>query len=326
MGGMDAEVGRLIGVPDGSQVVPTVVAFLKFTKDLVVSRRRFVALLLAIGSTFAWLNSRVSSRERLKSVGSLPPAKRPVTPPTDEAAGSSGDEDGERSRVQGGSKRDSSAFSVRLRAILKICYPSLMCKESINTSLLCLMLVARSALSVAVAITMGHAAGAIVATDWKTFLRHLRRFALLGIPASLVNSGIKYMTAILNLRFQRRLTDRLNRSYVTGVNFYKATELPEFKIDNVDQRVTTDVEQFCEQGCEMFCDVFKPMLDILLNTWQLGRDVGAWGPTIIFGYFGLAVAVKVCVCACVCVRARVHLSVRACALSLSLSLSLSLTE
>lgn len=45
---------------------------------------------------------------------------------------------------------------------------------------------------------------------------------------------------------------------MTGVNFYKATELPEFKIDNVDQRVTTDVEQFCEQGCEMFCDVFKP--------------------------------------------------------------------
>lgn len=42
------------------------------------------------------------------------------------------------------------------------------------------------------------------------------------------------------------------------MNFYKATELPEFKIDNVDQRVTTDVEQFCEQGCEMFCDVFKP--------------------------------------------------------------------
>ena len=81
---MDAEAGRLIGVPDGSQVVPTVVAFLKFTKDLVVSRRRFVALLLAIGGTIAWLNSRVSSRERLKSASSLPPAKRPRTPPTDE--------------------------------------------------------------------------------------------------------------------------------------------------------------------------------------------------------------------------------------------------
>ncbi len=64
---MDAAASRFItAVPDGSQVVPTVVAFLKFTKDLVVSRRRFVALLLSIGGAFAWANSRVSSRERLK--------------------------------------------------------------------------------------------------------------------------------------------------------------------------------------------------------------------------------------------------------------------
>ena len=103
----------------------------------------------------------------------------------------------------------------RLRVILKMCYPSLLCKESINTALLSLMLVARSVLSVLVAITMGHATGAIVATDWKTFLRHLRKFALIGIPASLVNSGIKYMTSIISLRFQRRLTDQLNRSYVS---------------------------------------------------------------------------------------------------------------
>lgn len=64
---MDVAASRFVAaVPDGSQVVPTVVAFLKFTKDLVVSRRRFVVLLLAIGSTFAWANFRVSSRERLK--------------------------------------------------------------------------------------------------------------------------------------------------------------------------------------------------------------------------------------------------------------------
>lgn len=56
---------------------------------------------------------------------------------------------------------------------------------------------------------------------------------------------------------------------VTGVNFYKATELPEFKIDNVDQRVTTDVEQFCEQGCEMFCDVFKPSAFQLPTAYEL---------------------------------------------------------
>ena len=36
------------------------------------------------------------------------------------------------------------------------------------------------ALSVVVAITMGHAAGAIVSTDWKNFLAQLRWFALIG--------------------------------------------------------------------------------------------------------------------------------------------------
>lgn len=296
---MDTAAMRMVAVPDGRTAATTLVAFLRFTKDLVVSRRRFVGLLLVVGGTFAWLDFRISSRERLKSVSSLPPTKRPGTPPDDEAAqaaeASAALAKQKESAQKKKAKRASSRFSARLRVILKMCFPSLMCKESINTVLLCLMLVARSALSVVVAITMGHAAGAIVATDWKNFLRQLRKFALIGIPASLVNSGIKYITSILSLRFQRRLTDRLNKNYVTGVNFYKATELPEFKIDNVDQRVTTDVEQFCEQGCEMFCDVFKPTLDILLNTWQLGRDVGAWGPTIMVGYFGLAVAVKVAI-------------------------------
>merc|ERR550537_462968 len=142
---------------------------------------------------------------------------------------------------------------------------------------------------------MGHVGGAIVSADWPGFLRYIRRFALIGIPASLCNSGIKYQSAILSLRFQRRLTDKLNIQYVTGVNFYKATELPEFKIDNIDSRVTTDVEAFCEQGTEMFCKIFKPILDVLLNTWQLGRDVGARGPAIIIGYFALAVALKIAI-------------------------------
>jgi ABC-type uncharacterized transport system fused permease/ATPase subunit len=65
--------------------------------------------------------------------------------------------------------------------------------------------------------------------------------------------------------------------------------------DNIDQRVTTDIEKFCEQGTEMFCKIFKPLLDVSLNTWQLGRDVGARGPAIIIGYFALAVAAKIAI-------------------------------
>jgi hypothetical protein len=56
----------MVAVPDGRTAATTLVAFLRFTKDLVVSRRRFVGLLLVVGGTFAWLDFRISSRERLK--------------------------------------------------------------------------------------------------------------------------------------------------------------------------------------------------------------------------------------------------------------------
>ncbi len=46
-------------------------------------------------------------------------------------------------------------------------------------------------------------------------------FALLGLPAALVNSFLKYETSMLSLCFRDRLTRHLNERYVSGVNFYK---------------------------------------------------------------------------------------------------------
>ena len=78
----------------------------------------------------------------------------------------------------------------------------------------------------------------------------------------------------MSLRFQRRLTEHLNQQYITGLNFYKATELPQFRIDNIDQRVTTDVEVFCDQITELYTSLVKPGLDVVLNTWKMALDMG----------------------------------------------------
>lgn len=61
-------------------------------------------------------------------------------------------------------------------------------------------------------------------------------FALLGLPAALVNSFLKYETSMLSLCFRDRLTRHLNERYVSGVNFYKAANLPQSQIENIDQR------------------------------------------------------------------------------------------
>lgn len=50
---------------------------------------------------------------------------------------------------------------------------------------------------------------------------------------AVINSGLKYFTAMMSLRFRRQLTDYINRQYIVGVNPYKANELPATKIENV---------------------------------------------------------------------------------------------
>jgi ABC-type multidrug transport system fused ATPase/permease subunit len=186
-------------------------------------------------------------------------------------------------------------FNARLASILRICMPSLCCKETFALAVITVCLFARTALSIAVAVTTGQVAASLVAADWAPFLKGLRRFAVIGVPAAFVNSGLKYQTQILSLRFQRRLTEHLNQQYITGVNFYKATELPQFRIDNIDQRVTTDVEVFCDQITELYTSLVKPGLDVVLNTWKMALDMGWRGPAVLFGYFFLAAAVKVIV-------------------------------
>ena len=270
-----------------AQLVRAVRGFLGFANELADRHpRRFLAVSAAVFAAFAALAAVVAGREQAKAIravpsahGSLAELADPEPPPTPLAR-------------QATKKVASTSFSARLRAILKVCYPSMFCKEMGNTVSLCAMLVGRTMLSIFLATTQGRAAQALVEGDRPAFIRSMQWFALTGVPASLCNSGIKYCTAVLSLRFQRRLTDRLNRQYITGVNFYKATELPEFRIDNVDQRVTTDVEEFCDQGTEMFCNIFKPTLDVVLHTTYLVRDVGIYGPVVLAAYFALAVAAK----------------------------------
>ena len=53
-------------VPNATFNASTLFGFLRFTKDLVLSRRRFMFLLVVLGGAFGALNRKISARERLK--------------------------------------------------------------------------------------------------------------------------------------------------------------------------------------------------------------------------------------------------------------------
>jgi ABC-type uncharacterized transport system fused permease/ATPase subunit len=128
-------------------------------------------------------------------------------------------------------------------------------------------------------------------------VRGILIFSFLGIPASVVNSGLKYETHILSLKFKRRLTEQITEQYLQGVNFYTASHLGARSIDNVygfllacfhyfrDQRLTGDVYKFCENLASIYSASVKPIIDVVLFAYQLSGYIGRRGPLIFMGYY-----------------------------------------
>lgn len=90
---------------------------------------------------------------------------------------------------------------------------------------------------------------------------------------------------MLALCFRDRITTHVNNMYVSHTNFYKATNLPQSHIENIDQRVTTDIERFCEDVANLYSSIFKPVLDITLNTIRLSAIMGTRGPLMLVVYY-----------------------------------------
>mmetsp|Transcript_14929 Transcript_14929/g.20864 ORF Transcript_14929/g.20864 Transcript_14929/m.20864 type:complete len:700 (-) Transcript_14929:69-2168(-) len=177
-------------------------------------------------------------------------------------------------------------FFKRLLKILKIIIPSIQSREFVHLMILTFLLFARTILSIEIADVTGKNAQHLVQRKWKETVLGILHFAAIGIPASCVNSGLKYETSVLSLFFRKRLSETINSEYLNGVNFYKASHLGgENRIDNADQRVTADIEKFCDSLSNLYTTIFKPTLDVILFTRKLTTMTGFTGPLMLFGYY-----------------------------------------
>ncbi|GAM21533.1 hypothetical protein SAMD00019534_047080 [Acytostelium subglobosum LB1] len=184
-------------------------------------------------------------------------------------------------------------FFKRLAKIIKIIIPSVRSKEFASLLFLTALLFARTMLSVTIAEIAGKNAQNLVARRWREMAHYVFRFALVSIPAAFVNSTLKYETEMLALQFRKRLSEHVHREYLEGVNFYKASHLGGVnRIDNADQRVTSDIEQFCNSMSNLYTTVFKPVLDLILFTKKLVGVMGWASPMLMFAYFIISGTLK----------------------------------
>ena len=90
-------------------------------------------------------------------------------------------------------------FFKRLMKILRIVIPSAYSKETAYIVTLTLLLFARTAFSIYIAELVGANAQNLVSRRWGRLWVGIKTFALVTIPASAVNSGLKYYQQVTNI-------------------------------------------------------------------------------------------------------------------------------
>ncbi|EEH53990.1 ATP-binding cassette superfamily, partial [Micromonas pusilla CCMP1545] len=176
-------------------------------------------------------------------------------------------------------------FVKRMAFVLQIVVPSLNSKEAALLAIQTLLLVSRSFISLRIARKGGDGLQAVMEHSWKKFGIVLGDFFVSGVAASVVNSALKYMTNSISLSFRQRLTTYVHQRYLSDQAYYRAAVLRVGNLDNADQRIADDLNQFCHTASDLFSRTFKPLLDVILSTMRMGENMGYGGLVVLYSYF-----------------------------------------
>ncbi|XP_077988265.1 ATP-binding cassette sub-family D member 2-like [Glandiceps talaboti] len=179
-------------------------------------------------------------------------------------------------------------FLQQLRALIKIVIPGLWTKEFLLLVLHSGTLVCRTFLSIYVAELDGSMTKTIVKRDVRGFLFTLLKWILIAIPASFINSMIRFLECKLALSFRTRLVEFSYKSYFDTQTYYRISNL-DGRLENADQNLTEDITMFCQSISHLYSHLTKPILDIVMMGYTL-RSLAAEGgastraPSIIAGF------------------------------------------
>lgn len=178
-------------------------------------------------------------------------------------------------------------FYQQLFRLLKIAFPGIWSKESFLLFCHTASLVCRTFLSIYVANLDGKIVKSIVEQDFRRFVIMVLRLLSVAIPATFVNSLIRFLESKLALAIQTRLTKHAYQMYFHNETYYKVTNL-DTRLANPDHFLTEDLKNFSKAVAHIYSHVSKPLLDVIMMGLALGRLFRERGESLttsaIFGW------------------------------------------
>jgi ATP-binding cassette subfamily D (ALD) long-chain fatty acid import protein len=156
------------------------------------------------------------------------------------------------------------------------------------------LLFIRALLTLRVASLDGWLVSSLIKKNTSKFMKLLLQWMALGIPAALTNSLLDYITNQLSLNINKNLTRDLMELYLPSKskndiikknpNYYSLIHTPssEEKVQDPNQRITTDVTNLASSLASLPNHVLKPSLDLVLCSFQLAKSGSAEG-TLVLG-------------------------------------------